>query len=146
MTGIAVLLLAVVAALALGLRRRHVDGRFRSPSPDHDTAWQQIVAADPGARPGERATLVQFSSAFCAPCRTARVVLGEVAAREEGVRHVELDAEHHLELVRRLDVRRTPTTLLLDRDGHEVLRAAGAPRKEQVLAALAAIGSTEVGR
>jgi hypothetical protein len=32
---------------------------------------------------------------------------------------------------------RTPTTLVLDAAGREVTRATGAPRKEQVLAALA---------
>jgi hypothetical protein len=51
--------------------------------------------------------------------------------------HVEVDAEHHLDAVRRLGVLRTPTTLVLAADGTEVTRAAGAPRKEQVLAALA---------
>ena len=45
-------------------------------------------------------------------------------------------AEQHLELVRRLGILRTPTTLVLDADGHEVTRAAGAPRREQVHAAL----------
>jgi hypothetical protein len=54
-----------------------------------------------------------------------------------GVVHVEIDAEHHLDLVRRLQVLRTPTTLVLDSEGREVTRAAGAPRKEQVLGALA---------
>ena len=88
---------------------------------------------------GERATLLQFSSAFCAPCRATRRVLAEVAAAVPGVRHVEVDAEHHLEAVRRLDVLRTPTTLVLDAHGVEVTRATGAPRKEQVLAALAGV-------
>jgi hypothetical protein len=64
-------------------------------------------------------------------------VLADVAGVVPGVEHVEVDAEHHLELVRRLDVLRTPTTLVLDRDGREVSRASGALRKEQVLAALA---------
>jgi thioredoxin-related protein len=59
-----------------------------------------------------------------------------VAAREEGVVHLEIDAEQHLELVRALDVRRTPTTLVLDAQGVEITRAAGAPRREQVLAVL----------
>ena len=86
---------------------------------------------------GERATLLQFSSAFCAPCRVTRRTLAEVATVVPGVRHVEVDAEHHLELVRAVGVLRTPTTLVLDARGAEVARAAGAPRKEQVLSALA---------
>lgn len=89
-----------------------------------------------GTPRGERATLLQFSSAFCAPCRATRRVLGEVAGVVPGVVHVELDAEHHLELVRELGVLRTPTTLILDAAGREIARAAGAPRKEQVLGAL----------
>ncbi len=86
---------------------------------------------------GERATLLQFSSAFCAPCRATRRVLGDVAAVVPGVVHLEVDAEQHLDLVRRVDVLRTPTTLVLDAHGREVTRATGALRKEQVLAGLA---------
>ncbi len=90
---------------------------------------------------GERATLLQFSSAFCAPCRATRQVLAAVADQVPGVRHVEIDAEHHLELVRRLGVLRTPTTLVLDGSGRELSRAGGAPRREQVLAALAEVAT-----
>ena len=85
---------------------------------------------------GERATLLQFSSAFCAPCRATRRILADVAATVPGVTHVEIDAEEHLDLVRRLGVLRTPTTLVLDAAGHEITRASGAPRPAQVLAAL----------
>jgi thiol-disulfide isomerase/thioredoxin len=137
-TGIVVLLLAALAAAGFGLYRRRVDGRFASvPAPSVETTWSQVAASLPSVEPGARATLVQFSSAFCAPCRTTRVVLSGVAAQEDGVAHVEIDAEQHLALVRALDVRRTPTTLVLDGSGHEVLRAAGAPQRSQVLAALA---------
>ncbi|WP_370671592.1 TlpA family protein disulfide reductase [Actinomadura chibensis] len=89
-----------------------------------------------GAELGEKATLLQFSSAFCAPCRATRRVLGEVAEMVDGVAHVELDAESHLDLVRRLNVIRTPTVLVLDGAGRVVRRAAGAPRKPEVIAAL----------
>jgi thiol-disulfide isomerase/thioredoxin len=136
-TGLAILAVAALVAVGFGLYRRHVDGRFVAHGDVTPTAWDHVAAAAPDSRRGERATLVQFSSAFCAPCRTARVVLGDVAAHEEGVHHLEIDAERHLGLVRTLDVRRTPTTLILDGDGHEVLRATGAPQKRQVLAAIA---------
>ncbi|MFI7385397.1 TlpA family protein disulfide reductase [Streptomyces sp. NPDC049813] len=89
-----------------------------------------------GAELGERATLVQFSSAFCAPCRATRRVLAEVAALVPGVRHIEIDAEDRLDLVRRTGVERTPTVLVLAADGREVRRAAGQPRKADVIAAL----------
>jgi hypothetical protein len=64
-------------------------------------------------------------------------VLSDIAAIVPGVEHVEVDAEDNLELVRRVGVLRTPTTLVLDRHGQEVTRATGALRKEQVLVALA---------
>ncbi len=85
---------------------------------------------------GERATLLQFSSAFCAPCRATRRTLADVARAVPGVTHVEIDAEEHLDLVRRLGILRTPTTLVLDGSGRELTRATGAPRAAHVLDAL----------
>jgi thioredoxin-related protein len=55
------------------------------------------------------------------------------------VKHIHIDAESHLELVRELDIRSTPTTLFINAQGVEVGRAAGTPKREQVLAALANI-------
>jgi thiol-disulfide isomerase/thioredoxin len=161
-TGAWIVVAAVVVALAIGTYRLLTDGRFRGskvvrgasavgdpsvveqrapasvskPPQADDGLWLDIHEAVPDATAGERATLVQFSSAFCAPCRATRRVLTEVAGVVPGVTHVEIDAEHHLELVRRLGILRTPTTLVLDAGGREVTRATGAPRKEQVLAAL----------
>ncbi len=97
---------------------------------------KRLDAAELGEALGERATLLQFSSAFCAPCRATRRVLAEVAAMVPGVAHVEIDAEQHLDLVRRLDILKTPTVLVLDADGRIVRRAAGQPRKADVIAAL----------
>ena len=85
---------------------------------------------------GRRATLVQFSSAFCAPCRATRRTLAEVSEAVPGVAHVEVDAESHLELVRACGIEVTPTTVVLDADGAEVARATGAPTRPQVLRAL----------
>ena len=102
-----------------------------------DTADQVVVGPDDlGAALGQRATLVQFSTAFCQPCRATRRVLADVSATVPGVAHVELDAESQLDLVRRLDVRRTPTVLVLDAAGRVVRRASGQPRTVDVVAAL----------
>jgi thiol-disulfide isomerase/thioredoxin len=113
------------------------EGALAPVSKPSETTWTHVAAAIPDATLGEKATLLQFSSAFCAPCRATRRTLSEVAAVVPGVEHLEVDAEHHLELVRRLGILRTPTTLVLDAAGREVTRAAGAPRKEQGLHALA---------
>ena len=144
-TGLIVLVVAVVLALGFGLWRAATDGRF---SGTHRVRGTSDAAAESGtqsvlsgtaydAQLGERATLLQFSSAFCAPCRATRRVLEDVARIVPGVRHVEVDAEHHLDLVRRLGILRTPTTLVLDPHGREVSRAAGAPTKQAVIASLA---------
>ncbi len=145
-TGGWILLASVLLAIGFGVYRVASDGRFRGTHPvaGADGTLPATVEASveplvPGDRLGERATLLQFSSAFCAPCRATRRVLADIAAVVPGVTHVELDAEHHLDLVRRVGVTRTPTTLVLDAAGREVTRAAGAPRKEQVLSALAGI-------
>lgn len=96
----------------------------------------RLSEAELGGALGERATLVQFSTAFCQPCRATRRVLAEVAGMVDGVAHVEVDAEERLELVRRLEILRTPTVLVLDAGGRVVRRAAGMPRKADVIAAL----------
>ena len=101
--------------------------------PDDDL---RPLLAELGATPGPRATLLQFSSAFCAPCRATRRVLQRVAEVVPGVAHVEVDAELHLDVVRRLGVASTPTTLVLDADGRELRRATGQPALAQVLQAL----------
>jgi thiol-disulfide isomerase/thioredoxin len=85
---------------------------------------------------GERATLVQFSSAFCAPCRATRRILADVAGMTDGVSHIEIDAESRLDLVRQLNVLRTPTVFVLAEDGRIVRRASGQPRKPDVIAAI----------
>ncbi|MFF2619235.1 thioredoxin family protein [Kitasatospora sp. NPDC058046] len=96
----------------------------------------RLSGAELGGPLGARATLVQFSTAFCQPCRATRRVLSEVAGMVDGVEHIEVDAEEQLELVRRLEVRRTPTVLVLDGEGRVVRRAAGQPRRVDVIAAL----------
>ncbi len=98
-----------------------------------------LSPGDLGTPLGSRATLVQFSSAFCAPCRATRRILSDVADMVDGVSHVEIDAESRLDLVRRLDVRRTPTTFVLGPDGIVTHRASGQPRKADVIAALGAV-------
>ena len=134
-TGLWILLGVLVLSTVAGLVHRARNGKVREVTPD-DTL--RAVLAELDQTPGERATLLQFSSAFCAPCRATRRILSEVTELVPGVAHVEVDAEQHLELVRRLDIRKTPTTLVLDAEQREVKRAAGQPRKADVLAALGA--------
>ncbi|MEV8525336.1 MULTISPECIES: thioredoxin family protein [unclassified Streptomyces] len=101
-----------------------------------DDVGRRLGEAELGAGLGRRATLVQFSSAFCQPCRATRRTLAEVAAMVDGVAHVEIDAEERLGLVRDLEIVKTPTVLVLDAAGRIVRRASGQPRRADVIAAL----------
>jgi thiol-disulfide isomerase/thioredoxin len=132
-TGLVVCVVVLAAASAYGVLHRQRNGRVRVRGRD---GGKRLGAAELGEGLGERATLVQFSSAFCAPCRATRRVLTEVADIVPGVSHVEIDAEDHLDLVRELDILKTPTVLVLDADGRIVRRATGQPRKADVIAAL----------
>lgn len=92
---------------------------------------------------GATATLVQFSSAFCQPCRatrrTLRRVVEDLVTTVDGIEIVEVDADDHLDLTRAWDIESTPTVVFLDSRGQEVLRASGQPRIADVLAALAQV-------
>ncbi|MGW1064033.1 TlpA family protein disulfide reductase [Streptomyces aureus] len=133
MNGLVVCLAVLAAASVYGVLHRRRSGRVRVSGRD---GGRRLGAAELGQALGERATLVQFSSAFCAPCRATRRVLGEVATLVGGVSHVEIDAEDHLDLVRDLGILKTPTVLVLDAGGRIVRRATGQPRKADVIAAL----------
>lgn len=133
MTGLVVCVAVLAAASGYGVLHQRRSGRVRVRGRDDG---KRLGAAELGEQLGERATLVQFSSAFCAPCRATRRVLGDIAGMVPGVTHVEIDAEEHLDLVRELDILKTPTVLVLDADGRVVRRATGQPRKEDVIAAL----------
>jgi thiol-disulfide isomerase/thioredoxin len=139
-TGVEVLLTALAVTAGLAVWRHRTDGRLRVTRAvaNANTGTDQREDLRPliSATAGERATLLQFSSAFCAPCRATRRVLGDIADLVEGVTHVEIDAESNLDLIRRLNILKTPTTLVLDEHGREVVRATGQPRKADVLRAL----------
>ncbi|MEU9386734.1 thioredoxin family protein [Streptomyces sp. NPDC048279] len=132
-TGLVVCVAVLAVASVYGVLHKRRNGRVRVRGRDDG---KRLGSAEIGGELGQRATLVQFSSAFCAPCRATRRVLGEVAAMVPGVTHVEIDAEDRLDLVRELEILKTPTVLVLDAGGRVVRRATGQPRKADVIAAL----------
>jgi thiol-disulfide isomerase/thioredoxin len=137
--GVVVLVVVLVAATAFGVWRRIADGRLRASRSSPDQKRPVFPASTLGITLGERATLVQFSSAFCQPCRATRRVLGEVSEMVDGVVAAEVDAEAHLDVVREWHVMRTPTVFILDAQGEVAQRAVGQPRKPDVIAALGAL-------
>ncbi|RBY81935.1 thioredoxin [Blastococcus sp. TF02A-26] len=96
---------------------------------------ETAVLSGLGVRPAEAdLTVVQFSTAFCGPCRATRARLQQLQRTRPGLAYVHVDAESHLEEVRALDVRRTPTLFYLDRAGRLLGRSSGAPRPEELTA------------
>ncbi|WP_238019379.1 thioredoxin family protein [Dactylosporangium sp. AC04546] len=119
---LAVLALATVAGLVY--RARY--GRLRAVPGD----------LPPGllAPARDTVTLLHFSSATCAPCRQVRRVCADVADTVDGVRHVELDADEHLDAVRELGIWRLPTLLVVDRAGRVAKRTVGVPTRDDLRA------------
>ena len=142
--GLIALAAALAAATLIGVILRRRAGQFRARSrpgavEPGRTGAGILTEADLGHGLGEQATLVQFSTAFCAQCRPTRQLLARVAAMADGVRHIEIDAALRLDLVRRLRISSTPTVLVLGPGGDIVSRAVGLPRQADVIAALGSV-------
>ncbi|MFC4616130.1 TlpA family protein disulfide reductase [Cellulomonas algicola] len=109
-----------------------VDGRPAVPPPDVG-----LTSGDLGTPLGARATVVQFSSTFCVPCRRTRQIAEHALRTADGVTHVDLDVADHLDLGERLAILSTPTVLVLDAAGRVRRRATGVPSLAQLRAAIA---------
>ena len=121
----------LAAAMATGLWWQSRQGRARAGS------GELVRPAELGPAPfGERATLVQFSTEYCAKCPATARLLGSIAGDAPGTRHVEVDLTRRADLADRFHVTQTPTALLLDGDGIVRARFGGAPHAHAVRAAL----------
>ncbi|MDP1712367.1 MAG: thioredoxin family protein [Candidatus Nanopelagicaceae bacterium] len=136
MNSLAPILIVLSLASAYGLWYQRSRGRIRTSNMTPEAALSSEIL---GGSLGSRATLVQFSSAFCTPCRATRILLESVVSTLPDVSHIEIDAEAHLDLVRKLNIHSTPTTLILNSQGVEVGRAVGAPNRDQVLNSLTSV-------
>jgi thiol-disulfide isomerase/thioredoxin len=99
----------------------------------------RLSPAELGSDYGDRATIVQFSTTFCSSCRAAKALIKDVVKDQSDIKYLEIDAESNLELVRRVDIKSTPTTLFLDRAGFEIARATGAPKRDQLVKVVASL-------
>jgi thiol-disulfide isomerase/thioredoxin len=121
----------LVLGTVVGFAWRRRDGRMR------ESPARRLTEADLGQPLGTRVTLLQFSSAFCAPCRATRQLLADVAGHGGGIVHVEIDVAARTDLAQQLDVRRTPTVFVLGPGGQIARRASGLPRRAEVVDAVA---------
>ncbi len=131
MNGLEILVASLVVASIFGIYRAKTDGHVKAKSEAH--IWSTHNC---NIDLGEKATLLQFSSSFCQPCRATKLLLSDVASSIPGVAHVEINAEEHLPLVRELGINRTPTTLILDKTGTIRGKASGLPKRSEVLESL----------
>jgi len=99
----------------------------------------QILESEIGAIYGKRASILQFSTTFCSECRSAKGIVKDVVKELSDIAYIELDAESNLDLVRRVDIRSTPTTIFLDKNGYEIARAKGAPKRDQLIKVIGAL-------
>lgn len=131
-TGLIVVLAVLAVASVVGLVLRSRAGRVRTTTGRGAPGWD-LAGVAPDA--DDRVLLLQLSSPICTPCRQTAAQLGQIAERP-GVRHVEVDIAERPEVARTLDVMRTPTTVAFARDGRELLRVSGVPRRQELLTAL----------
>ena len=88
---------------------------------------------------GKSATLLQFSTAFCTPCKATAQIISHLVEGMDDVVYIQVASEENLKLVEKFDIKTTPTVLFFNRDGIEVGRAAGIPTKEQVMISINAV-------
>lgn len=130
------LLVATSALLAVILARHRGRGRrVRGP--------QQLPIPAVADRLGRVATLVQFGTEICAPCRAASRLLAQFSAQHPGVQHIELDTAAHPDLARRLNILSAPTVFLLDTSGQIRVRFSGPPTTSELTRHLEAVTHPE---
>jgi thiol-disulfide isomerase/thioredoxin len=133
-----VVILLATASTGWVLARRRA-GQFRHLPRGVDSGSPVVTGADLRRELGTAATFVQFAAATCATCPQVFRLLADIASTEPGVVHVEIGSEERMDLVRRFSVFRTPTVLLLDRDGAVHSRMSGALTRENATTALAGL-------
>jgi thiol-disulfide isomerase/thioredoxin len=133
MESLSPLLLLISLTSVIGLTLRAKKGVIKKGS------RLKISEGEFGGIYGSRLTILQFSTTFCSECRTAKAIVKDVVKDYKDISYVEVDAESNLDLVRRVDIRSTPTTIFLNNNGFEIARAKGAPKRDQLIKAIKAI-------
>lgn len=87
---------------------------------------------------GAEVTLVQLSSPVCSACVAMRRVAEGLVTESPWLAHREIDVIDEPDVASRHSVFSTPTTLVLDAEGHVRARLIGAVRPDQARAAIEA--------
>lgn len=135
-TGLKLVLLTLAISTIFGIIMHFRAGHIRKTIRE-----VLLTEQDLGQPLATKATFVQFSTAFCQPCRATKLMLNAITQERPEIGHVEIDAESHLDLVRKFHITRTPTTLVVDSSGRVIGKAVGLPKKQEVLATIAALSA-----
>ena len=133
MESLSLLVLILLISTAIGFWYRSKNGVIRKKRRLH------IGEAEFAGTYGKRITILHFSTTFCSQCRAAKALISDVVKDEKDISYLEIDAESNLALVRKVDVRSTPTTIFLDKAGYEIARATGAPKRDQLQKVIASL-------
>ena len=133
MESLSLLVLILLISTLVGLLYRSKNGVIRKKRRLH------ISEAEFAGAYGKRVTILQFSTTFCSQCRAAKSLISDVVKDQKDISYLEIDAESNLALVRKVDVRSTPTTIFLDKGGYEIARATGAPKRDQLQKVIASL-------
>lgn len=125
------LLTLVALATVCGVLHRSAAGRVRITN-GHTVISVRELPGVTGL--GSGATLLQFSTEVCAPCKVTHRILDELAAERDDITHVDLDVTHRADLASKYRILQTPTTFILDRRGVVRARIGGAPRTAELRA------------
>jgi thioredoxin 1 len=86
----------------------------------------------------EKPVLVDFTAAWCGPCRVMNPILAELAADRDDLDVVKLDVDANLQTAARYGVLGMPTFMLF-RDGAPVLTLVGSRPRKRLEAELAEV-------
>jgi thiol-disulfide isomerase/thioredoxin len=136
-TGGYVLLAVLVLSAGFGIYRKLSDGKLRAQVVPPQQGLAEHLHLDHDHPP--QVTFLKFSSEFCQPCRVTTRVLDEVTNSFPAICHIELDVVEHLDLVKTYGVTRTPTTLIIDKEGTVHFRAVGVPKQADLTNAVSAL-------
>ena len=131
-----ILVLALSSAFGFWWRRRQ--GQFKKAAVVSSTD-NFISNSEIGIELGQRVTILQFSSAFCSPCKATAQIITNLVNNMNDVVYTQIKSEENLKLIEKFDIKSTPTVVFFNGYGMEVGRAVGTPTNDQVLAAISAV-------
>jgi thiol-disulfide isomerase/thioredoxin len=89
---------------------------------------------------GTSSTLLQFSTEVCSICVATSRLYKQLESKIPGLKHIEVDVTHRMDLAAHFSIMQTPTTLILDKHGMVRARIGGAPRQNVIEEELKKLG------